>query len=260
MMLPSKKSRTDTILLLGILVSLFVSMLSLGMVAYLLFTIGQVQFGTAQMLNQMEAGLNGFLGSDVEYMVQVDQTIPIDVNFPVKQELTVPLHVQINQQFPLKADIPINTQIVAPISTTIPVSQTFTASIILFGQPLGIPVGINGNLPVDIALDIPFEQTISLDTMIPISMPISAEFAIAISQTVPIQTNFPISMTFPVQLSMKNATMDNFLLGLETTAQGMETSGQRLVMVVWILSGLLVVILIVVLVILRLYTISREDA
>lgn len=259
-MLSSKKNLTDKILLLGILVSLFVSMLSLGMVAYLLFTIGQVEFGAAQMLGQIGEGLDGFLVDDVEYVIQVDQNIPINVNFPVKQELTVPLLAQINQEFPLKADIPINTQIVAPISTTIPVNQNFNASIILFGQPLGIPVAINGNLPVDITLDIPFEHTIIIDTMIPISMPITTVFAVAISQTIPIQASLPLSMTFPVQLSMGNSMTDNFLLGLETTAQGMETNGQRLIMVVWILSGVLAVILVVVLVILRLYTVSRKDA
>ncbi len=258
-MLSSPKNRTGTILLLGILVSLFVSMLSLGMVTYLLFTIGQVQFETAQVLDQMGAGLDGILGGSVEYMVQVDQNIPINVNFPVKQELTVPLHVQINQEFPLKADILVNTQIVAPISTIIPVNQTFNASIYLLEQPLAIPVEINGNLPVDITLDIPFEETITIDTMIPISMPITTEFAVAISQTIPIQANLPLEMAFPVQLSMENGTMDDFLLGLETTAQGMEASGQRLVMVVWILSGVLVVILIVVLVILRLYAVARID-
>ena len=258
-MITSKKPRTDTILLLGILMSLFVSMLSLGMVAYLLFTIGQVQFGTAQMLDQMGEGLDGFMGGNMEYMVQVDQTIPINVKFPVKQELTVPLHIQINQEFPLIADIPINTQIVAPISMTIPVNQTFDASIILFDQPLGIPIVINGNLPVDITLDIPFEQTITIDTMIPISMPVTAEFSVAISQTVPIQTNLPLNMAFPVQLSMDNDKMDDLLLGLDTTSQGLESSGERMVKVVWILSGVLIVTLIVVLVILRQYTVSRVD-
>lgn len=259
MMLSSKNSRTDSILLLGILVSLFISMLSLGVVTYLLFTIGQVQFGTAQMLDQVGVGLDEFMVGDAEYMVQVDQIIPINVNFPVKQELTVPLHVQINQEFPLKADIPVNTQIKAPISTIIPISQIFTASIMLFGQPLGIPVEIIGNLPVDIILDIPFEETISIDTMIPISMPVRAVFAVAISQTVPIQTDLPLNMAFPVQLSMQNSTMDNLMLQLETTALGMEAGGQRLVMVVWILSGVLIVTLFVVLGILRLYSISRKD-
>jgi len=49
-------------------------------------------------------------------------------------------------------------------------------------------------------------------------MPVTAEFSVAISQTVPIQTNLPLNMAFPVQLSMENATMDDLLLGLDTTA------------------------------------------
>jgi hypothetical protein len=47
-------------------------------------------------------------------------------------------------------------------------------------------------------MDIPFEQTIIIDTMIPISMPVTAEFLVAINQTVPIQTDLQFNMAFPV--------------------------------------------------------------
>lgn len=254
----TKKYGSDNFLLWGIILSLFISMFSLGIVTYLLFTISQVEVETAQVLGKMGDGLDTLLGSKVEYTVQLDKNIPINLNFPINQDFSVPVKLQINQEFPLKAEIPINTQIVAPISTTIPVNQIFNASINILGQPLSIPVEISGKLPVDITLDIPFEQTIQIDTRIPISMPISAEFAIVISQTVPIHTNLPLNMSFPVQLSMKNSTTDNFLLGLKATELRMDVSGQKMVVVVWILAGLLIVTLIVALVILRLFIVTRN--
>jgi len=258
-MVTTNKNGADRLLLWGILLSLFVSMLALGIVAYLIFTISQVELETARVLGQMGTGLDTLLGANVEYTVQLDQNIPIDLDFPVNQELTVPVQVQINQEFPLKAAIPIDTQITAPISITIPVNQIFNASIKVLGQPITIPVEINGSLPVDITLDIPFEQTIQIDTMIPISMPLTAEFAVVISQTIPIRADFPLNTSFPVQLSLENSTTAEFLLGLQSAALRMDVSSKQMVVVVWLLAGLVFLTLAAALLILRLYSVSSRQ-
>ena len=66
-------------------------------------------------------------------------------------------------------------------------------------------------------------------------------------------------MSFPIQLSMENSPTNEFILRLKATALRMEVSGQRMVVVVWILVGLLIVSLVVVLIILKQFAASRSE-
>lgn len=182
------------------------------------------------------------------YTVKVDQTIPFSTNVPVNQDLSVPIKFELNDTFPLDAVIPLNTTFNLPVSTTIPVNQTFNAALNVLGQNITLPVSIQGNLPVDMNLAVPFKQDVKINTKVPIKVPVDTVIKINLSQNIPIQSQVPIKMDVPVTVSFKDLSgvgtlsteMDAMANDLAAGSSPLVVVGVLLVFLV--VCGLLVVI------------------
>ena len=238
------------------LLALMIALISLAMVAYLLVELQQYRAGTAALLKSLSGQLNTLTQKDVEYTVKIDRTIPFSANVPINQDLSVPVKFELNDTFPIEAVIPTDTKINLPISTTIPVNQKFNVAINVLGQDIALPVAIQGTLPVDVNLDVPFKQDIKINTKVPLKLPVDTVIKVNLSQNIPIQAQVPIKMEVPVTISLKDLTGGtNLTEGLDTMIAQLNAGPDPLVVAA--LIGLFVLIWIILMVI---YFSSRRQA
>ncbi len=238
------------------LAAMLVALVALAMVVYLLVELQQYRTSTAALLKGLSGQINGLTQKDLEYTVKIDKTIPFSANVPVNQELSVPVKFELNDTFPIEAVIPANTTINMPIKTSIPVNQKFNVSVNLLGQDVALPVAIQGTLPVDVTLDVPFKQDIKINTQVPIRVPVDTVIKINLAQNLPIQTELPIKMEVPVTISLKDLTGGtNLTAGLDTLVTQLNAGPDPLV-----LAGILAAFLLACVVLVAVYWISRRQA
>jgi hypothetical protein len=96
------------------------------------------------------------------------------------QNETIVMTVPVNETIALDVDIPVNETITVPIQTEIPISTSATVYVdsgILGGVPVSFPVYTN--VPIDIMVDIPLDQTFEVHDSLLLDMEIPVEIALA---------------------------------------------------------------------------------
>jgi len=82
----------------------------------------------------------------LSYDLPIDQQLPINIDVPIKRDLTVPINI----------DVPIKQQITVPIDTGLGV--------------VNIPVSLDTSVPISTSVPIAFEQTVNISTTVPIQL------------------------------------------------------------------------------------------
>jgi hypothetical protein len=237
------------------LLALLVALAAMGMVVYLLFELQQYRATTAELLKTVSGQVNGLTQNDMVYTVKIDQTIPFSATVPINQDLAIPVKFELNDTFPLQAVIPLNTKINLPITTTIPVNQKFNVSLNILGQDVALPVAIQGSLPVDVNLDVPFKQDVAINARVPVKLPIDTTVKINLSQNIPIQSQVPIKMEVPIKVSVKDLVgVADLSAKLDAAANNLTSGPSPLV-----IAGILLAFLVVSVVILVIFFATRQS-
>ena len=82
----------------------------------------------------------------LSYDLPIDQQLPINIDVPIKRDLTVPINI----------DVPIKQQITVPIDTGLGV--------------VNIPVSLDTSVPISTSVPIAFDQTVNISTTVPIQL------------------------------------------------------------------------------------------
>jgi len=80
----------------------------------------------------------------LSYDLPIDQQLPINIDVPIKRDLTVPINL----------DVPIKQQITVPIDTGLGV--------------VNIPIQLDTSVPISTSVPIVFDQTVNISTTVPI--------------------------------------------------------------------------------------------
>jgi len=110
-----------------------------------------------------------------ETTIHFNQSMPVSVSIPFRQEMNFPVDVTI------------------PFSRSISLNQTFQIAI---DTPFG---------------PFPFQVPISATFPISLSMPFQAEVPVAISQTIPIDTDIALDLTVPVAIQLSETPFQGYV-------------------------------------------------
>jgi hypothetical protein len=97
-------------------------------------------------VGQLATAVQGAKQQHLTYNVPIDQQLPINIDVPIKRELTVPI----------KTSVQIKQQITLPIDTGLGV--------------VNIPVPIDTSVPISTSVPIAFDQTVNISTTVPIQL------------------------------------------------------------------------------------------
>ncbi len=82
----------------------------------------------------------------LSYDLPIDQQVPINIDVPIKRDLTVPINI----------DVPIKQDITVPIDTGLGI--------------VNIPVSLDTSVPISTSVPIEFDQTVNISTTVPIQL------------------------------------------------------------------------------------------
>lgn len=139
--------RSVKVLWLAMVLAGLLALTSLAVNAVLVARLLAIRNQMSEALNSASRSLDNLSGQSIAFDFPISQTINLETDVPLKQDIT----------FPFKGNFPINT--------------TVSASINL--GPLGtqvINVPVNTTVPVDVSVPIRVDQTFHVKTQVPVQM------------------------------------------------------------------------------------------
>jgi len=97
-------------------------------------------------VGRLATAVQGAKQQQLRYDVPIDQQVPINIDVPIKRELTVPINTSVQ----------IKQQITLPIDTGLGL--------------VNIPVPIDASVPISTSVPIAFDQTVNISTTVPIQL------------------------------------------------------------------------------------------
>ena len=138
-----------------------------------------------------------------------------DAQLETFQQSTLDFEVQIDEELPIQVEIPISETLEIPIQTSVPISTTIETTVMMdpFQAGLEIPVDIDVpvdlEIPIDMVVPIPISRTLPLSTSVPVKLDLP--IAIEVSET-PLVTYIEDVRT---ALASFNKWLDETISGLE---------------------------------------------
>ena len=128
---------------------LIISLLSLALSAFLIYSLFGVRQTAVEGLDAAIEALDSFGGQGFHYEYPINQQIPVSADIPIKQEL----------DFPVEGTFPINTTVEVPIDAGI--LGTFSVEI-----PINTSIDMKTSVPIRV------DESFHIETTIPVSMTI----------------------------------------------------------------------------------------
>jgi hypothetical protein len=97
-------------------------------------------------VGQLAAAVQSAKQQQLRYDLPIDQQVPINIDVPIKRDLTVPINI----------DVPIKQKITVPIDTGLGV--------------VNIPIQLDTSVPISTSVPIAFDQTVNISTTVPIQL------------------------------------------------------------------------------------------
>lgn len=130
-----------------------VALLSLFIGAALIVTLGAVRGRAVDGLRTAAEAVHALRGSSIDYVVRVEQSLPVSLTVPFSTTIIVPINttLPINTEFrltlrtplgdypvnvPVQSSVPVNMQTSVPVSLSVPISAAVPVA-------LNLPVRIN---------------------------------------------------------------------------------------------------------------------
>jgi hypothetical protein len=110
-----------------------------------------------------------------------------DAELETFQQSTIDFKIQINEELPVQVEIPISETLEIPIQMSVPISRTIETTVMMdpFQAGLEIPVDIDVpidlEIPIDVVIPVPISRTLPLSTSVPVKLDLP--IAIKVSET-----------------------------------------------------------------------------
>ena len=143
------------------------------------------------------------IADSFELPVVVDETLPISITVPFRDNFEVPISATI----PIEIMIPIDENIAFPINDVVSINRDVTVSILILGQPIPINIPIRTDIPISLNIDVPVKLDVPVSTEIPIDLMIE----VPIDTAVPIQAEVPVQLDFPVHVPLDELGFNQLL-------------------------------------------------
>ncbi len=157
--------------------------------------------------------------------VTVNETIPLNSDISITEELNVNIDMFLDTEIPFRADIPVNEEMLVPfkigvhdyimldttiqvtdfvdiiVDDTIPLNQKVKVPI--FGKR-GPTMPISGKIPLNQKLHIGFDEAMPVKSVVPIDMLIIDTLPVGLSMKI------PVDLMVPVKIPIKTSARINF--------------------------------------------------
>ena len=220
---PAKNSTLTWVTLLVII--------CLVLIGGIIFVLLQVRSTSKTVLLQAADSLDTLSNESFQYVVKVNQNVPVETEVVINEEVVVPVNLVVDHILPIKTEIPFDDEITiplnleqfgksVPINTTIPFNQVITI-------PINIPIEqiLPATLPaplgqdIEIPLQIDSGQVLSIDskvllnrnTNIPLNLNINQEFlaeTTMFGQVISVPINLDINRIISATAEMAPSNVD----------------------------------------------------
>jgi hypothetical protein len=129
----------ETIMIVLLAISLLIHALTLSRLLSVRATL-------RDEVEQLATAVQSAKQQQLIYDLPIDQQVPINLDVPIKRDLTVPINL----------DVPIKQQITVPIDTGLGV--------------VNLPVALDTSVPISTSVPIAFDQTVNISTTVPIRL------------------------------------------------------------------------------------------
>ena len=88
--------------------------------------------------------------------------------------------IEVSKEIPVRTTVPFEEEVLVPVNTTIPLNTNIIVPIDL--GPLGsydIDVPIRAAIPINLEIAVPIEETIEIDTVVPLELTMPIEIAVS---------------------------------------------------------------------------------
>ena len=133
-----------------------ISGLSLALNLFVLYILFTVRQQASVAFTQAADALGTIQGGDIEYLVKIDEQVPIALDVPVKFTVTIPI----------EKTLPINTLVNVPVE------------IPLIG-PRTISIPIQTTIPIKFDVEVPIDETVPVNADIPVHFAVPVRIKIA---------------------------------------------------------------------------------
>lgn len=164
----------------------------------------------------------------IDYVVHVDQEIPIktevniartipvnidmnirdsvliQANIPVKDSIIVPINLKLNEMLDVDTSIAVTKQVTVLLETEIAIDQKFKAK--PNGNSWGIDIPIEALLKLNQPVYISFPEALPVKSKIPVKIPIKQNMPTFIQINVPMNQNIPLSLPIRNQKAIVSFT------------------------------------------------------
>jgi len=129
----------ETVMVVLLAVSLLIHALTLSRLLSVRATL-------REEVGQLAEAVQSAKQQQLRYDLPIDQQVPINIDVPIKRDLTVPINI----------DVPIKQRITVPIDTGLGI--------------VNIPVQLDTSVPISTSVPIEFDQTVNISTTVPIQL------------------------------------------------------------------------------------------
>lgn len=132
----------------------------------------------------------------------VDDSVRIRANVPVNDTISVPVNLNIDQLIGVDNPVMIPGVVKVQLNSTIPIDQKFKMKTGKKGR--GIKIPIEAEIPLNQAVAITFNDSMRINTKIPVKFPLNEKLR------VPIELNVPMNQEIPLTLPIKQMATVGF--------------------------------------------------
>jgi hypothetical protein len=132
-----------------------VALVSLLIGAALIVTLGAARVRAIQGLRTATDAVHGLRSSSIDYVVRLDQSLPVSLT------------------------VPFSTTLVVPINTTFPINTDFKVTL---RTPLGdypVTVPVQSSVPVNMETSVPVRLSVPISTSVPVSLNVPIHISLA---------------------------------------------------------------------------------
>ncbi|MFT7613628.1 MAG: hypothetical protein ACI9J3_002603 [Parvicellaceae bacterium] len=197
----------------------------------------------------------------IVYSMEITQDMPVKTNILIEDEVTVDIRMLVESEIPFTAEIPVTEQMLIPfrigvsdyitldttidivdevhifVDDTIPLDQRM--KIKMFGEKKNgdlrgpnmhvrsnIPLHqdllvsfnesmhVNSTIPIEMliidTLPVGLSMRIPVDVMVPVRIPIRSTAKVSFSESMPIDANIPIHITVPIDIPLKETSLAGY--------------------------------------------------
>jgi hypothetical protein len=164
----------------------------------------------------------------IDYVVHVEQTIPlktevtitrdipvnidmtvndsvlIQANIPVSDSIDVPINLNLNQNMQVDTNFKVNNRLKVLLFTEIPINQTFRMTMLGKGFPIDVP--IEATIPLSQPVYIEFPELLQITSDLRVQLPVRDQMRVAIKMIVPMNQKIPLKLPIKQQAMVSFTT------------------------------------------------------